>query len=75
MSDVQKIKDRNENIDAVKGVAALLVVVGHIIQCIICKEDPFENMVFRIIYSFHMPLFMFISGYLSYREDFDLSGY
>ena len=30
------------------------------------NQDFFENPIFKIIYSFHMPLFMLISGYLFY---------
>ena len=39
---------------------------GHCIQYCITGSglDFFENSVFRFIYSFHMPLFMLISGYL-----------
>ena len=52
-------------VDALKGFAILLVVLGHSIQEMIPDYD--QNMVFRYIYSFHMPLFMFLSGYVSYK--------
>ncbi len=60
---------RNEKIDALKGVAILLVVLGHTIQCgggerYIADQMFFENIWFMGIYAFHMPLFMLISGYL-----------
>lgn len=62
------MEKRNEKIDFLKGVAIFLVVYGHIIQyCIKNKGDFFLNLVFKIIYSFHMPLFMIISGYLFYN--------
>lgn len=48
-------------IDQLKGIAILLVVLGHIIGYNKC-EDSF---LWRFIYSFHMPLFMFISGYVA----------
>lgn len=48
-------------IDQLKGVAILLVVLGHVIGYNNC-EDSF---LWRFIYSFHMPLFMFISGYIA----------
>ena len=48
---------RNQNIDSVKGV--LLVVVGHIL-----KGSLDENLARYIIYSFHMPLFIALAGYL-----------
>ena len=60
----QKNPSREKYIDTLKGVAILLVVVGHSIQTNISDFD--SNVVFRIIYSFHMPLFMFLSGYVIY---------
>lgn len=56
-------KARNHYIDAIKGVAILLVVLGHAIQYSYYANGAFDqNIGFRLIYSFHMPLFMFISG-------------
>ncbi|QJA09388.1 acyltransferase [Romboutsia sp. CE17] len=56
---------RNEKIDFLKGLAIFLVVWGHSIQYSMNKEsDYFLNSTFKVIYSFHMPLFMIISGYL-----------
>jgi len=54
------MKSRNNLIDAAKGLGILLVVLGHVIQANL--PDPDDNIVFRLIYSFHMPLFMFLSG-------------
>lgn len=54
---------RNEYLDIVKGIAMILVFLGHAIQ----QADTincYDNMIFDIIYSFHMPLFMLVSGYL-----------
>lgn len=59
---------RDYNIDMVKAIAVILVVVGHIVQYICAKDTYAENLIFRYIYSFHMPLFMFISGYFSFRK-------
>lgn len=50
---------RDKSIDIAKGLGILLVVLGHI------PTLPTE--IKKIIYSFHMPLFFFISGYL-YNE-------
>lgn len=47
-------------IDALRGFAMLLVIVGHLIQ--FNYSTGIENPIFNIIYSFHMPLFFFISG-------------
>lgn len=62
-------KERNLYIDIVKAVSIILVIVGHCIQYGSGKEFLkgllfFENPLFIFIYSFHMPLFMLISGYL-----------
>lgn len=64
MGDILKKKNRNPELDALKGLAILLVIIGHAIQYNIIefKTNPFFNM----IYSFHMPLFIFISGYIAY---------
>lgn len=60
MSDSSK--SRIEWIDALKAFAIVLVVLGHAIQYTLpgsaFKEDP----IFLFIYSFHMPLFMTMSG-------------
>lgn len=55
---------RNENIDILRGVAMLLTVWGHAIQYMASGHlNFFDNEAFRFIYSFHMPLFMILSGY------------
>lgn len=53
-------------IDNLKGFLILLVILGHCIQHTI--SDYQSNIVFQFIYSFHMPLFIFVSGYVSYRD-------
>ncbi len=59
---------RNNFIDIIKGVAIFLMLWGHCIQiCVLGSDfDFFDNSVFKTIYSFHMPLFMLVSGYLFY---------
>jgi fucose 4-O-acetylase-like acetyltransferase len=54
------MKTRNELIDAAKGLGILLVVFGHCLQNFVPNFD--DNILFRLLYSFHMPLFMFLSG-------------
>mgnify|MGYP003392391984 CR=1 FL=1 len=58
--------NKNLTIDIVKGIAIILVVYGHVIEHSMAPwtQDFFQNPVFKIIYTFHMPLFVFISGYL-----------
>jgi fucose 4-O-acetylase-like acetyltransferase len=54
-----KNKEWNPNIDLVKGALILLVILGHIIPGTL--SERFSR---YFIYSFHMPLFIGISGYL-----------
>jgi fucose 4-O-acetylase-like acetyltransferase len=52
--------NRDDLLDITKGIGIMLVILGHIIQGNYINFD--QNIFFRIIYSFHMPLFFFISG-------------
>ena len=56
------ITNRKYFIDLLKTFAILLVIFGHIIQQF-QPNNYKENIMFTIIYSFHMPLFMLLSGY------------
>ena len=50
---------RNFGWDSLKGILILLVIVGHVIP------EPLDASLIRtVIYSFHMPLFIFLAGYL-----------
>ena len=57
-----------EWLSILQGWSMLLVVIGHVTLTNIFNDPatPFSSAVERIIYSFHMPLFMVISGYLFY---------
>ena len=59
------MKERLLYIDQLKGIAILLVVMGHFIQY--NSLESTGNTLFSAIYSFHMPLFMFISGYVAFK--------
>ena len=53
-------KYRDAFLDIAKGLAIILVVIGHVIQG---SAENFDDLLwFRVIYSFHMPLFVFLSG-------------
>lgn len=58
-----EVRRRDIRIDMLKGFAMVLVILGHCIQFVYAPEGYEQNFFFRVIYSFHMPLFMFISGY------------
>lgn len=57
---------RNPVYDILKAFAIFLVIWGHCIQHFL--STGIDNPVFRIIYAFHMPLFMMISGFFSYKS-------
>lgn len=54
--------NRIEWIDSLKGFAIFLVVMGHLIQM---RWWPDGEIIKEYIYSFHMPLFMLISGFFA----------
>lgn len=59
--------------DILRGFAIIMVVLGHCIQegsGEIFKAQTlfFSDKIYQFIYSFHMPLFMMVSGYLSYTS-------
>lgn len=60
------IATKDIKISNIKGVLIFLVVFGHLLE--LYKDDYYEFFVF--IYAFHMPLFIFISGYLAKRVKF-----
>ena len=67
------VKERNLYIDVLKAVTILLVVIGHCIQYgagrdFLIYGGFFYNEAYIFIYSFHMPLFMLISGYLFFQS-------
>lgn len=74
---MKEIQNRISYIDALKGFAILLVVMGHTITKL--YSQSFEHMLWDypmvtmfwwlVIYSFHMPLFMFISGFLFHKDE------
>ncbi len=65
-------KPRNYTMDALKLFAIFLVIWGHCVQYLV-SSDYKDEPLYRIIYSFHMPLFMTISGFFGanlYKKSF-----
>ena len=50
---------RNNTLDILRGIGIILVMIGHLRHMI-----PDDSPINLVIYSFHMPLFLVISGYL-----------
>lgn len=57
--------NRLKNIDQLKGFAILLVVIGHVF---VYSFGNANTLLFNWLSSFHMPLFMFLSGYMAYNS-------
>lgn len=60
------VKERNLKLDNAKGILITLVVIGHMLLPIQGTTRGVTNF-FYMIYAFHMPAFVFISGLLAQR--------
>lgn len=61
---------RDMTIDSLKGFLILLVILGHVIGSL---KSVGGDAIWNLIYTFHMPLFVLISGYFSKRDNLKLS--
>lgn len=59
----KSINKRDLGLDALKAILIILVVFGHAIEYL--KLDGIFTKIQGVIYVFHMPVFIFISGYFS----------
>ena len=69
-----KSNQRIEMIDCIKALAIIMVVIAHCIEygsgsIYLNNQEYFSNYIFKAITSFHMPLFMFISGFLLFKNN------
>jgi fucose 4-O-acetylase-like acetyltransferase len=66
-----KINEHNRTLDVAKGIAILLVVLGHSFPSNIYNGESMVDIVaatiYNFVYSFHMPVFFCISGYLFFN--------
>lgn len=56
-----QVKPRTQWVDMAKGIAILLVVIGHFWD----PTGPEASLLLSVIYSFHMPLFIALAGIFS----------
>lgn len=73
-NDASSSMTRFGEIDVMKGIAITLVVLGHVLAWFYADFlERFETMsynevvLWKYIYSFHMPLFMFVSGFVAFN--------
>lgn len=78
------MKERLQWLDALRGTAIIFVVMGHVvawnmsdISILTLPLNSNDGLLWNIIYSFHMPLFFFISSYLFYQTgiEYDFRGF
>lgn len=62
VSVANKENSRYDWLDLCKGIGIILVVLGHAIITPIREKDPIWEFIYRLIYYFHMPFMMFLSG-------------
>lgn len=66
------MSNRDNWVDCAKGIGIILVVYGHVARGLVKAgiEVPvdFYNLTDSIVYSFHMPLFFFLSGLFFYHS-------
>lgn len=58
------VRDRRLDLDRAKGVAILLVVIGHIVAAEPPRGAEWYDTLRYAIYRFHMPFFLYLSGYV-----------
>lgn len=63
IADGGEMKGRFELIDFAKGLAIILMVIGHATL----EGGPVTRYLHVFIYTFHMPFFLIISGYSYYK--------
>lgn len=64
-----KSSSRDPRLDSVKFCLILLVVTGHVLESNQFNSISGGTSLWNWIYMFHMPLFIFISGYFSQKKD------
>lgn len=56
-------KERNSYVDIMRGIAILLVILGHTMTG--CTKNSQNSFLFNVVWSLQMPLFILISGYVT----------
>ena len=60
MNNIQNTNERNYRIDNIRFILIFLVVFGHLLGIMTGSK---ADLLYRFIYSFHMPVFIFITGH------------
>jgi fucose 4-O-acetylase-like acetyltransferase len=57
------IPQRDYQFDNIRALLIFIVVFGHLLELI--DDGPVTGTLYRVIYSFHMPAFLFVSGFFA----------
>lgn len=57
------LSGRNTYVDALRGIAMLLVVLGHTMTG--CTEGAQQSLLYQVVWSLQIPMFILISGYVT----------
>ncbi len=68
MTKTKPLKQRDFRLDNFKAILIILVVLGHVLE--LKLDTPINLAVYKTIYLFHMPAFVFITGYFA-KNRFD----
>ncbi len=66
VSGAPRVRVRREDLDRAKGLGIALVVLGHIVARGAPPGDGWFEYVKNGVYQFHMPFFMYLSGYVAF---------
>lgn len=66
---MDKLRQREYMFDNLKAFLIVMVVFGHLMERFAGQQNFFWTTVYTFVYSFHMPLFVFVSGYFSKNAD------
>ena len=65
MMNLKNTTERDFLFDNLKALMLFLVVIGHILDPYITRQDSLYRYLMQYIYLFHMPMFAFITGYFT----------
>ena len=66
VAGARRVRIRREDLDRAKGLGIALVVLGHLVAREVPRGDGWFEYVKTGVYQFHMPFFMYLSGYVAF---------
>lgn len=69
MNNIKPNNQRDFLFDNLKAILLILVIFGHAIEFVIYNSNGIVKYIYTALYIFHMPVFIFISGYFSKKHN------